>query len=125
MKAGFLTCDGQRTDYSVQYTEYVWERLRGLLWSPPLPERGALWIAPCNSIHTCFMSYPIDVVFLSRSGVVNKIKQGLSPWSWTSCWGAVAALELRAGSASLLGLVVGSSLGVAFDEAENNVESLP
>lgn len=125
MKVGFLILDGQQTNCSVQYTEYVWERLRGLLWSPPLSERNALWISPCNSIHTCFMSYPIDVVFLSRSGVVSKIKRELPPWSWAACWGASAVLELCAGSVSRLGLAVGSRVGMVFDTAESNMESLP
>lgn len=115
MKKGFLMSDGHQTEVFVSCTETVLERMRGLLWSSPLPVNSGLWISPCNSVHTCFMSYSIDVIFLSKDGVIRKIRQNLKPWSMAACWGTAAVLELRSGSASLAGLRVGSRLSVVFN----------
>jgi Uncharacterized ACR, COG1430 len=54
-----------------------------------------LLIKPCSSIHTFFMAYPIDVLFLSSDGVVLKIVSGLKPWRMAWCKGATAVLEMR------------------------------
>jgi uncharacterized membrane protein (UPF0127 family) len=39
-----------------------------------------LLIRPCSSIHTCFMRMPIDVVFVSRDGVVLDVAPERTPW---------------------------------------------
>ena len=87
-------------------------RLLGLLARAPLGSNEALYLAPCASVHTMFMGYAIDVVFLDGSGRVVKMVAPLGPWRATSCWGACAALELRAGEARRLGFDVGSFLDI-------------
>ena len=52
----------------------------GLLNRKSLDENEALLIKPCNSIHTFFMKFPIDVVFLDKKGKVVKIKESMQPW---------------------------------------------
>jgi hypothetical protein len=79
-------------------------RLFGLLARRRLSRGEALLLAPCASVHTCFMRYAIDVVFLNRRGRVLKVVERLPPWRWTGCRGAHATLELRAGQARLHGL---------------------
>lgn len=78
-------------------------RLAGLLGRPPLRPDEALYLAPCASVHTCFMRYPIDVVFLDPAGRVLKVVEHLRPWRMAACRGARAALELRAGGAARYG----------------------
>jgi uncharacterized membrane protein (UPF0127 family) len=67
-----------------------YERARGLLWRKRLdPSVGeALLIPRCNSVHTAFMGYAIDVIFMDRRGQVTSIRCGLPPWR--------AAVDLRA-----------------------------
>ncbi|HET9644229.1 MAG TPA: DUF192 domain-containing protein [Burkholderiaceae bacterium] len=72
-------------------------RLRGLLARPPLQAGEAMYLAPCVSVHTCFMRYAIDVVFLDRAGRVLKVVEDLQPWRFAACSGAHATMELRAG----------------------------
>ena len=81
------------------------DRLRGLLGSPPPAPGHALLITPCASVHTAFMRYPIDVVFLNRQGRILKVVEALPPWRAAGCWRARHTLELAAGEARRVGLV--------------------
>ncbi len=59
-------------------------RLRGLIGSKPLPPGEGLLFENCRAIHTCFMSYPIDAIFLDRSGRVVKRVNSIPPWRFIS-----------------------------------------
>jgi len=91
-------------------TSTVFERMRGLLGGLAINTSECLWITRCNSVHTFFMRYPIDVVFVNANGVVLKICSHLAPWNMCLCFSAVAALEFRAGEADRLGIFSGSHL---------------
>jgi len=95
-------------------------RLGGLLTRSELRKGEGLYLAPCASVHTLFMVYDIDVVFLDRGGRVLHVVHGLGPWRAASCRGAYAALELRAGQARRYGVVRGISLStvVGWDSEE-------
>jgi uncharacterized membrane protein (UPF0127 family) len=73
------------------------ERRRGLLGRHGLDLSAALMLAPCPAVHTAFMRFTIDVVFVSREGRVRKIVRGLAPWRMSASMGAYAAIELTAG----------------------------
>ena len=83
-------------------------RLRGLMGRKELPDRKGLLLAPCDSIHMCFMRFPIDVIYLDKNYTVLKVVKNLRPWTGLSmCRGAWAALELNAGETERLGCEVG------------------
>ena len=65
-------------------------RMRGLLGRDGLPPGGGMLIERCASIHTFFMRFAIDAVFLDDDWVVRKVTPGLKPWRLASCWGARA-----------------------------------
>ncbi len=86
-------------------------RLRGLLWRPPLGDGEGMLLMPCNGVHTFFMSYPIDALFLDEQGCVHEQAADLAPWRITSLYGhAVATLELPAGTAADAGTERGDQL---------------
>jgi uncharacterized protein len=85
-------------------------RLGGLLARPRLREGQALVLAPCNSVHTLFMRYAIDVVFIDKQGRVLKLVEHLAPWRAAGCWRSHAAVELAAGEARASGLVRGAQI---------------
>lgn len=73
-------------------------RMKGLMFSKEIPGGDGFLIKPCNSIHTCFMLYPIDVVFLDNNMKVVKVIENLRPWRMTwMYWKATQTLELRGG----------------------------
>ncbi len=92
------------------------ERSRGLLGRKSLePGAGMLFIAgrltPFLWMHMFFMRFPIDIVFLDRSGKVLKIDHCLRPWRVSSLvFGAHQALELAAGSAAQSGARPGDQI---------------
>ncbi|MBI4354721.1 MAG: DUF192 domain-containing protein [Candidatus Omnitrophica bacterium] len=75
------------------------ERVVGLLGRALLPDGEALVIPHCRSIHTWFMRFPIDVVFVS-AGMVTKVVQALPPWRFSSCRDSDTVIELPAGTLS-------------------------
>jgi len=79
-------------------------RLLGLLARPPLSRTEALALHPCGAIHTCFMRYAIDVVYLDANDKVLRVVAAVRPWRLSACLGARTTLELLAGEAARLGL---------------------
>jgi uncharacterized protein len=72
-------------------------RNRGLLGRGSLSDGHCLILARCNSIHTFFMRFAIDVAFVRRDGRVVKIKQDVRPWRVGIAAGAFAVVELPTG----------------------------
>jgi uncharacterized membrane protein (UPF0127 family) len=87
-----------------------WARMRGLLGRDELPRGEGILLRPAGSVHTFFMRFPIDVVFLDRDGNVLKVREHMKPWRTASCRRARMTLELAAGEASRRGITVGDRL---------------
>jgi uncharacterized membrane protein (UPF0127 family) len=75
-------------------------RNRGLLGRSSLPAGVAMVLAPCNGVHTWFMRFPIDVIFVGRTGRVLRVRQAVAPFRLAFRLGAFAVIELAAGSSS-------------------------
>lgn len=99
------------TDLKIAST--TWARMKGLLGTRTLPDDEALWIHACNSIHTFFMRYAIDCVFLDREMKVKALVEDVRPGRmvWPR-WGAVSVIEMKSGSIRRSGLRVGDRLHV-------------
>jgi uncharacterized membrane protein (UPF0127 family) len=87
-------------------------RRRGLLGRDSLAPEAALVIAPSNGVHTFFMKFAIDVVFVARDGRVVKIARAVKPWRASLALRAFAVVELAAGAADRAALQVGDRLSV-------------
>ena len=88
-------------------------RMRGLLGRRELPPGEGVLLRPAASVHTWFMRFPIDVVFLDRELRVLKVVPQLAPWRVASGRGARAVLELAAGECERRGIRPGDRLVVA------------
>jgi uncharacterized membrane protein (UPF0127 family) len=86
------------------------ERRRGLLGRDSLNPSAALVISPCWSIHTTFMRFPIDVVFVDRDGRAVRIVHDLAPWRIAVAPRAHAAIELAAGTLKAQDVKIGDGL---------------
>lgn len=88
-----------------------WQRLRGLLGRPELDPSQGLLLRPCRGVHTFFMAFPIDVLFLDPEGRIVELRASLRPWRATAVVGeALAVLELPAGQAAATKTVRGDRL---------------
>jgi uncharacterized protein len=88
-------------------------RMKGLLGKRELAAGEGLLIQPAPSIHTFFMRFPIDVVFLAKNGEVMKVAANVGAWRMRSCRRAFAVLELAAGEAERRGITVGDQVDMA------------
>jgi len=87
-----------------------WTRLRGLLGRRGLAADEGLLLRPVGAIHTLFMLFALDVVFLDRDYHVVKIVENVRPWRFAAARRAKAVLELQAGAAARKRLRVGETL---------------
>lgn len=74
-------------------------RNKGLLGRTSLPLGSGLWIVPCESVHTFFMKFPIDLVYIDRNKRVKKVRSNVGPWRLSACLSAHSIIELPAGVA--------------------------
>lgn len=91
-------------------------RRQGLLNRPELPRDTALMLAPCFMVHTAFMQFPIDIIFVDRRGYVRRLLRDVAPWRMAVSPLAYATIELPAGTLGGLDVAVGDQLclGVAM-----------
>lgn len=86
-------------------------RMKGLLGRKGLARTEALILRPCNSIHTFFMRFPIDALFVDRENRVVKMYSGLGPWRLSAISPkAACCIELSAGSIQETHTAVGDEL---------------
>jgi uncharacterized protein len=85
-------------------------RLVGLLGRSRLGSGEGLLIRPTSAIHTCFMRFPIDAVFLDRDLVVLRAVSDVRAWRVRACRGSRAVLELAAGEIWRRGIRPGDRL---------------
>ena len=86
-----------------------WGRFRGLMLRREMASGEALLIEPSGSIHTAFMRFPIDVVFLDREKQVLKVAENVRPFRAALSRGH-SALELNAGCAGRANIGEGDRL---------------
>lgn len=64
----------------VKYADRIWTRMLGLMGKKKLEEQRALLIYPCQQIHTFFMRFPIDCVFIDKDYKVIHLAENVKPW---------------------------------------------
>ncbi|HHV18463.1 MAG TPA: DUF192 domain-containing protein [Thermoanaerobacterales bacterium] len=90
-----------------------WSRLKGLLGTDSFPEGSALLLKPCSSIHTFFMRYPIDAVFLDGENRVIYILHSIVPYRLSPLIkNAQKVLELPAGRCRRTAIEIGNKLEI-------------
>jgi uncharacterized membrane protein (UPF0127 family) len=86
------------------------KRRTGLLKHTRLEPGDGLWIVPCESVHTFFMKFPIDLVYLDKKRKVRKLRHSVPAWRMSACLLAHSVLELPAGTLEQTGTAVGDEL---------------
>lgn len=93
-----------------RWAKRPWERLRGLLGRRSLADGEALIFPGAGAIHTWFMRFAIDVVFLDREGTVVKVARELPPFRFTATRRASMCLELPPGTVKRTGTARGDQI---------------
>ncbi|HZR24100.1 MAG TPA: DUF192 domain-containing protein [Vicinamibacterales bacterium] len=96
-------------------------RRRGLLRRDALDPSTAFLLSPCCSIHTAFMRFPIDAIFLDRDGVVRRIVSDLKPWRAAVDVGAWMVVEMAGGAAATHGMRAGDRLYLSVTSDRDDV----
>ena len=85
----------------------------GLLSRKEIGQHEALWLRPCNNIHTFFMRFKIDCIFLDSKMRVQKIHSNIKPFRFVGpVWKANSAIETAAGLCDMWQIKVGDQLYV-------------
>jgi uncharacterized membrane protein (UPF0127 family) len=90
------TGDPLATDVEFAVTRAT--RRRGLLGRRYLAPALALVLAPCAAVHTAFMQFAIDLVFVNRDGRVLKVHYAVPPFRMAGAARAHAVIEMAAGT---------------------------
>jgi uncharacterized membrane protein (UPF0127 family) len=91
----------------------AYRRMRGLLGRRGLKPGEGMVLRPAWNVHTAFMRFPLDVVFLDSDQVVIRLERDVAPWRTVSCRGAREVVELASGECERRGLEVGDRVAWA------------
>jgi len=100
---------------NVRVARTHWTRLRGLIGTQKsaFQPGQALWIVPCRGVHTLAMHYPLDVIYLDRSGYVVDLQAGVKPWRFAPVHlKAASVLELPSGVIQRSGTAIGDQIEI-------------
>lgn len=88
-------------------------RLKGLLGRPGLPGGWCMVIKPCRSIHTMFMRFPLDVLFVDRRNRVAAVVTDMPPYRFSgTVKSSRMVIEFPAGSLSSTGTAPGDIIEI-------------
>ena len=86
---------------TIEVADSAIRRVKGLLGRECLEDGQGLLFKQCASLHTFFMRFPIDVLFVDKSGKVLKVADGVKPFKLVAApLKAYYAIELPAGAVS-------------------------
>jgi uncharacterized membrane protein (UPF0127 family) len=88
------------------------KRRVGLLKHERLEPGEGLWIKPCESVHTFFMKFAIDLVYVDKNQKVRKVRSAVPPWRLSACLTAHSIIELPAGTIERTGTQAGDELSI-------------
>lgn len=93
-------------------TENAWERGMGLLGRKGLEPDEGLLLRGCGSVHSFFMHFALDLVYLDRQQCVCKLVVQMPPWRFSAARGAVDVIELPAGRLQAGDINIGMEVAV-------------
>lgn len=92
-------------------------RRQGLLGRNGLAPFSGLVLAPCAAVHTMFMRFAIDVIFVNRAGRAVRVVPAMAPWRAAVAPSAHAVIELPAGTLRERGVEIGDALYLSCENA--------
>ncbi|WP_245830970.1 DUF192 domain-containing protein [Sediminibacillus massiliensis] len=100
-----------------------WPRFKGLMLTKSMPDNAALHLAPCSSIHTFFMKYSIDILYLNKQNEVVGIEENLEPGKIGKRFPKVhSVIELPAGRAKSTSITVGHTVTIVDATKQTEIQ---
>src|SRR2546421_232910 len=100
-------------------------RMKGLLGRAALQGEEGILLRPASSVHTAFMRFPIDVIFLDKENRIAKIAPNLRPWRTAAARHGETVIELAAGGAERRNLKVGDRIAEPAELKKTRTRRLP
>jgi uncharacterized protein len=100
---------GKTVTSSIDEAKGLWKSFKGLMFRKEMPADYGLIFRPAKGIHTHFMRFPIDLIYLDKNDAVSKIRPAMPPWRFDFT-NASGVIEMNAGVASALDIQVGDKL---------------
>ncbi|MCB9027221.1 MAG: DUF192 domain-containing protein [Bdellovibrionaceae bacterium] len=99
---------------NVEIADNFYTRAKGLMGRKSLEPQSVLWIKKCTHIHTFFMRFSIDLIFVDRELNVKKVYSNAKPWChfFLGTWKSDSVFELPFGTLNQLQICVGDQLYV-------------
>lgn len=110
---------------SLEVADSAAKRNKGLLGRECLLPGEGLWIIPCESVHTFWMRFPIDLVYLDRRKRIRKLKSSVPAWRLSACLSAHSVIELPAGTIRETQTQPGDTLEFSIAPLPNTDRPLP
>lgn len=100
----------------VRVAQSLWDKAKGLLGQSGLAPDAGLYIVPCQSIHSFFMRFSFDAVFVDETWRVLRLIEAMPPWRISPIvWRAKGVLELPAGTIGASGTQQGDLLQPSWE----------
>ncbi len=89
------------------------KRMKGLIGFKSLKTSEAMLIKPCNSIHTFFMRFPIDLLFIDKDNIIIKAMSDIKPYRFSPLYlFSRAVIELSSGTIRNTGTKEGDQISI-------------
>lgn len=99
MKRYLIECNDIKICNNAKVANSFSSRLVGLMFKERMDDFDGLLITQCNSIHTFFMKYDLDLIFLNKDHEVVKVIEYMKPWRMSLMYfSATQVLEVVAGT---------------------------
>jgi uncharacterized membrane protein (UPF0127 family) len=92
-----------------------WQKFAGLMFAPALGAGEGVMFRPARGIHTHFMRFAIDLVYLDEAHRVRAVREAMPPWR-LDLRTATAVIESSAGTARAADIQIGDELHIMTDE---------
>lgn len=87
---------------SIESANTFFKRLKGLMFRQELSPGSGIYLYPCNAIHTFFMKFPIDVLYIDKDWRIVGMEEHLQPGKVGKKFSAATSvIELESGSIRL------------------------
>ncbi len=94
-------------------SQTFFSRAKGLIGKKQMENNEAMWIKPCNGVHTYFMKFSLDVLFLDKNMQVCAIEKKVKPFRFSKIYfKAKSVLEINSGLSDEKQIKIGDYLYV-------------